>query len=68
VSRGFCGRCGTTLTFTADFLPGLVDVTVASLDDPGSLPPRMHIWERARLPWLVLADDRPRHPELPPHG
>lgn len=68
VERGFCGRCGTTLSFTADFLPGLVDVTVASLDDPARLPPQMHIWESARLPWLVLADDRPRHLELPPQA
>src|SRR5688572_24891392 len=34
--RGFCPRCGTQLTFHADFLPGLVDVTVGSMDDPES--------------------------------
>jgi hypothetical protein len=66
VRRGFCGRCGTTLTFSADFLPGLVDITVASLDDPAGLPPRMHIWESRRLPWLTLGDGLPRHPEFPP--
>lgn len=64
--RGFCGNCGTQLTFTAEFLPGLVDLTVASLDDASRLPPQMHIWESRRLPWLELVDALPRHPELPP--
>ena len=68
VERAFCGSCGTQLTFTADFLPGLVDVTVASLDDPAVLPPRMHIWESRRLPWLTVADELPRHEELPPQS
>ncbi len=66
VERGFCAKCGTPLTFTAGFLPGLVDVTVGSLDDPTRLPPVMHIWESRRLAWLTLADDWPRHAELPP--
>jgi hypothetical protein len=65
VERGFCGRCGTTLTFTADFLPGLVDITVGSMDDPSALPPQMHIWDSSRVPWLAVDDDLPRHAELP---
>jgi hypothetical protein len=65
-ARSFCGRCGTQLAFTADFLPGLADVTVASLDDPAALPPQAHIWDASRLPWLALADGLPRHAELPP--
>src|SRR5688500_7577220 len=34
VERGFCAACGTSLTYTAEFLAGFVDVTVASMDDP----------------------------------
>jgi hypothetical protein len=26
------------------------------------------MWERKRLPWLVLGDDLARHAELPPFG
>ena len=66
VERGFCAGCGTTLTFTADFMPDLVDVTVASFDDPERLSPSMHIWESRRLAWLELADSLPRHAEFPP--
>jgi hypothetical protein len=68
VERSFCGRCGTPLTFRADFLPGLVDVTVGSMDAPATLPPQMHIWAAKQLPWLVLADALPRHDGLPPQA
>ncbi|HVH04573.1 MAG TPA: GFA family protein, partial [Myxococcota bacterium] len=47
VERSFCRTCGTTLTFVADFMPGLVDVTVASFEDPAALSPQMHIWDVA---------------------
>jgi hypothetical protein len=67
VQRGFCSACGTQLTFVADFLPGLVDVTVASMDAPEALPPSMHIWASKQLPWLELGDALPRHSEFPGH-
>ena len=66
VERAFCARCGTPLTFRADFLPGLVDVTVGSMDAPATLPPRMHMWAAKQLPWLLLADSLPRHEGMPP--
>lgn len=66
VERHFCSRCGTSLFFYANYLPGLVDVTVASHDEPETLPPAMHIWEAKRLPWLQLADGLPRHEAFPP--
>lgn len=66
VERGFCGRCGTTLSFTASVLPGLIDLTIASFDAPERLPPQLHMWERERIPWLALGDELPRHAGLPP--
>ena len=36
-----------------------------TLDDPAALPPRMHIWNSSRIPWLVVNDDLPRHAEIP---
>lgn len=64
--RGFCACCGTQISFTADFLPGLVDITIGSLDDPARVPPAFHYWESRRLPWLRIDDGLPRHAELPP--
>ncbi len=68
VERAFCARCGTPLTFRAEFMPGLVDVTVGSMDAPATLPPQMHIWAAKRLPWFLLGDSLPRHDGLPPQG
>ena len=68
VERTFCRDCGTQLTFAADFMSGLVDVTVASFDDPDAFPPQMHIWHDDRLSWLALGDALPRHAAEPPRS
>ena len=64
--RGFCGQCGTQISFTASYIPGLIDLTVGSFDQPDSLPPSLHYWESKRLPWVQFADALPRHAEFPP--
>lgn len=64
--RGFCARCGTQVSFTADYIPGLVDITIGSLDDPGAVAPTFHYWDDRRLPWVQFADRLPRHPGFPP--
>jgi hypothetical protein len=64
--RGFCAACGTPISFTASFMPGLIDVTIASLDDPESIKPTLHYWHSQHLSWAEFADALPRHPELPP--
>ena len=64
--RGFCTRCGTQISFTADYIPGLIDITIGSLDDPGQVPPALHYWDSERLPWVHFSDALPRHPEFPP--
>ncbi len=64
--RGFCAACGTQIFFTASFLPGLIDITVGSLDNPESVKPTLHYWYSKHLSWAEFADTLPRHPELPP--
>ena len=66
--RGFCRACGTQISFTATFIPGLVDIAIGSLDRPEDLAPRLHYWETRRLPWLKIDDGLPRYPEFPPAG
>src|SRR4029077_19435190 len=55
--RGFCAGCGTQISFIADSLPGLIDLPIGSLKDPGRLPPALHYWESRRLPWVHFADE-----------
>lgn len=64
--RGFCRECGTQISFTASFLPGLIDITIGSLDDPEAIKPMLHYWVSEHLSWVDFADGLPRHPELPP--
>jgi hypothetical protein len=53
IERGFCARCGTSLTYRRANRPGLFDVTTASLDDPEAFPPTKEIWTGERLSWIA---------------
>lgn len=64
--RGFCRDCGTQISFTASFLPGLIDISIGSLDDPEAIRPTLHYWDNEHLSWVEFADGLPRHPEFPP--
>jgi hypothetical protein len=52
VERGFCGACGTHLTYGHEAYPDEVDVVTCSLDDPNAMPPRDHTFASQRLPWM----------------
>lgn len=62
VTRAFCGRCGTPLSYEAERYAGEVHVTISSLDRPEDFPPQGHVWTEDRIPWFETADDLPRHP------
>jgi hypothetical protein len=64
--RGFCPACGTQICFTAEYIPGLIDLTIGSLDHPEMVAPTLHYWDAKRLPWVHFADDLPKFPEFPP--
>ena len=66
VLRGFCAHCGTALTYAHDRRPEEIDVTLATISDPGELRPLAHIWVSHKLPWVVLGDGLPQFPELAP--
>jgi hypothetical protein len=51
VSRGFCGACGTPLTYRNDGCPADLDVTTVSLDDPSWVPPTREVWLEHKLDW-----------------
>ena len=60
VERGFCARCGSSLTYRRANRPGLFDVTTASLDDPEAFPPSKEIWIAERLSWVAANPDLPQ--------
>ncbi len=62
VTRGFCPRCGTPVTYVHDDNPGFVEFTTATLDQPDAFPPTHEIWLSEKIAW---AADRPDPPALP---
>ena len=58
--RSFCPSCGTSLTSVDPGDRRLVEVTLASLDDPSLVTPEEHIWTMSRIPWLDVRDELPR--------
>jgi len=68
VERGFCGACGTQLTYRHDDYADEVDVTTCSLDDPEACAPEDHTFAARRLHWLRVADGLPAYPRTRSEG
>jgi hypothetical protein len=62
VSRTFCTRCGTPLTYRHDSDPDTIDITTVSLDDPERFVPEREIWTEHKLSWEALNADLPHYP------
>jgi hypothetical protein len=58
--RCFAACCGTHLFFEQTKDSDVVDVTIASLDDPASFAPRKAIWLEDKLPWVTLDKSLPQ--------
>jgi hypothetical protein len=52
VKRGFCGECGTQLTYQHTDAPEQIELTTLSLDKPGLVPPTREIWLSERVSWV----------------
>jgi hypothetical protein len=53
--RGFCARCGSTLTCESTKLPNETHFHVGAFDDPARFAPSKHVFRNEQLPWLHLA-------------
>jgi hypothetical protein len=58
--RSFAACCGTHLFFEQTKDSDVVDVTIASLDDPAPFAPRKAIWLEDKLPWVTLDKSLPQ--------
>jgi hypothetical protein len=64
--RHFCGACGTGLFYVNEaMLPAMVDVQTGTLDDPGALPPQMHIQVADRIGWMRTVHELPEVERFP---
>ena len=64
--RSFCADCGSGLFCrNATVLPEIVDVQSATLDNPESLPPTVHIQTAQRLEWMKHVHELPEFERFP---
>lgn len=64
--RSFCPECGTGIAYrNAEFLPGIVDIQAATLDDPDALPAGAHIQTAERIGWMATAHSLPEFQRYP---
>ncbi len=68
VRRGFCPRCGTSLTFESTRWPDDIHLMVGNFDAPGDFTPQCHVFAGERLPWLHFADGLPHYRTVPSAG
>ena len=61
VTREFCGKCGTQLTYRHADEPDTIDVTACSLDNVDEVSPEDHVWCDRMVPWLRISDGLPRY-------
>jgi len=61
VTRTFCGKCGTPLTYQRDAERGTIDVTTVTLDAANDFAPTKEIWVEHKLVWESLNDALPHY-------
>jgi hypothetical protein len=61
VIRRFCADCGSALTYENSKSPATIDVTTASLDDPGAFPPTAEVWLDHRISWQAAGANLGQH-------
>ena len=64
--RGFCAKCGSTLSMHEAVLEDRVQVTLGSLDQPDRAKIDDHVWAAERIAWFDVKDDLPRYPKDSP--
>lgn len=60
VTRRFCPRCGSPLSFEGERWPDEVHLFLPSFEEPASLQPKGHVFVEEQLAWVHLADELPR--------
>ncbi len=61
VRRGFCDKCGTSLTWEGEYTGhAIIDLHISTLDNPDAFIPTVHWHHSERIDWFDVADNLPR--------
>lgn len=58
VTRGFCNKCGTPITYFHADDPNSIELTTASLDQPELVVPTREIWLSEKIAWMPIDSKR----------
>jgi hypothetical protein len=62
VARGFCGNCGSAISYETDSSQSTIDLTTLSLDDPNAFPPTAEVWLEHRVEWEAVNPTLDQYP------
>ena len=65
VTREFCPTCGSPVLSKLAANPGITILKGATLDDPATLAPQMHIWTGSGQPWAETSGQLPSFEKNP---
>jgi hypothetical protein len=58
ITNSFCLKCGVTIFWTIDTIPGLIAISAGTFADLNFLPPTVSVYhESRRYPWVELRTD-----------
>lgn len=57
----FCPRCGSTVAYANETMPGVIAIPLGAFADPGFPPPRFSVYEARKHPWTVVLGEAVEH-------
>jgi hypothetical protein len=64
--RQFCPECGSWISGRPESAPGMVALTLATMQDSSDLSVKMRVYDKRRQPWDVVDPAIPAFPAMPP--
>lgn len=64
--RYFCPSCGSWIAGRPESAPGVVALSMATMDGPVSIPIQFRVFDKRRRPWDVVDPALPAFPAMPP--
>ncbi len=61
VTRRFCNKCGSAVSFEGEAWPDEIHLHLVLLDRAAEFEPQAHTYVKTKLPWLHMQDGLPSH-------